>query len=101
MDCRRRRFVMSAVERLLGLVSVADPFRGAPDDLYDLQLAAANERLEQRRRQIKVLDQRATDRGVTRIGSLEDLVPLLFSDATYKSYPESLVDQKRWDRMTQ
>jgi hypothetical protein len=92
---------MSAVERLVRLVDVADPFRGAPEDLYDLQLEAANERLEQRRRQIKVLDQRATDRGVTRIDGLDDIVPLLFSDATYKSYPESFLDQKRWDRMTQ
>jgi hypothetical protein len=92
---------MTAVNRLLRLVDVADPFRNAPEDLHELQLAAANERLNQRRRQIKVLDQRATDRGVTRIDKLDDIVPLLFSDATYKSYPQNFVDQKRWDRMTQ
>jgi len=92
---------MSALDQLLQLTTVADPFRDAPDNLLELQLAAANERLSQRRKQIRVLDQRATDRGIARIDTLEDIVPLLFSDATYKSYPESFLDQKRWDRMTQ
>jgi hypothetical protein len=91
---------MSAVERLLQLIDEPDPFRNAPEDLFELQLAAANERLSQRRRQIKVLDQRAADRGVHRIDRWEDIVPLLFSDATYKSYPQAFIDQKRWDRMT-
>jgi hypothetical protein len=93
--------LMSALHQLLRLVETEDPFRNVPADLYELQLAAANERLAQRRRQIRVLDQRATDRGVAGIDSPEDIVPLLFSDATYKSYPESFLDQKRWDRMTQ
>lgn len=91
---------MSALKQLLDLVWVDDPFAAAPADLLEVQLAATQERLEQRRRQIRVLDQRASDRGVGRIGTLDDIVPLLFSDATYKSYPESFLDQRRWDRLT-
>lgn len=92
---------MTALDQILQLTRVEDPFRNAPANLLELQLQAANELLARRRQQIRVLDQRATDRGVTEIRSLEDIVPLLFSDATYKSYPDSFMDQKRWDRMTQ
>lgn len=92
---------MSALKQLLDLVDRDDAFRQAPANLAELQLAAAQERLEQRRGQIRVLDQRARDRGIERIGRRQDLVDLIFSDATYKSYPESFLDQARWDRMTQ
>lgn len=92
---------MSALAQLLDLFGHDDPFSAAPPNLLELQLAAAQERLEQRRQQIRVLDQRASDRGVERIERLEDLVDLVFSDATYKSYPERFLDQGRWDRMTQ
>lgn len=91
---------MTALRQLLDLVQVDDPFRNAPDNLLELQLAAAQERLAERRQQIRVLDQRATDRGIERIATLDDIVPLLFSDATYKSYPEAFLDNRRWDRMT-
>src|SRR6185437_9485159 len=90
---------MTALQQLLDLVWVDDPFAAAPDNLLEIQLAAAQERLEQRRKQIRVLDQRAIDRGVARIERPQDIVPLLFSDATYKSYPEVFVDQCRWDRL--
>ena len=92
---------MSALKQLLDLVDHDDPFRAAPKNLLEVQMAAAQERLDQRRQQIRVLDQRAKDRGVDKITKLEDLVDLVFSDATYKSYPESFLDQGRWDRMTQ
>ena len=92
---------MSALKQLLDLVWVDDPHAAAPKNLLEVQLAAAQERLDQRRKEIRVLDQRATDRGVDRIEKLEDIVSLLFSDATYKSYPDSFLDQSRWDRMTQ
>jgi len=91
---------MSALQQLLGLVHADDPIAAAPDNLLAVQLAAVQQRLDQRRRQIRVLDQRATDRGIDTISSLEDAVSLLFSDATYKSYPESFLDQRRWDRLT-
>lgn len=92
---------MSALKQLLDLVHHDDPFRAAPSNLEALQLAAAQERLDQRRSQIRVLDQRARDRGIYTIRSRSDIVDLIFSDATYKSYPESFLENKRWDRLTQ
>lgn len=91
---------MTALKELLDLVHVQDPIAAAPDNLLDMQLAAVQERLAQRRRQIRVLDMRATDRGITKVSTLDDVVSLLFSDATYKSYPESFLEQRRWDRLT-
>jgi hypothetical protein len=91
---------MSALKQLLDLVHVEDPIAAAPANLLEVQLAAIQERLDQRRKQIRVLDQRATDRGVETVRNLDDVASLLFSDATYKSYPESFLDQKRWDRLT-
>ena len=91
---------MSALTQLLELAELDNPYAAAPADLLRLQLAAAQERLAQRRGQIRVLDQRARDRGIEQITTLKDIVDLVFSDATYKSYPESFLDQGRWDRMT-
>ncbi len=86
---------MSALQHLLDLVDHDDPFRAAPENLLEMQLAAAQERLDQRRRQIRVLDQRAKDRGIDTISRLEDIVDLVFSDATYKSYPERFLDRRQ------
>ncbi|WP_053136312.1 hypothetical protein [Pseudomonas sp. MIACH] len=91
---------MSALQQILKLAHNKDPFRESPDNLYQLQLQAAGERFAQRRQQIKLLDRRAKDAGIDEVRSREDLVPLLFADANYKSYPDSFLDQKRWDRMT-
>ena len=91
---------MSALEQILELAQVPDPFRTAPDNLYQLQLEAVRERLAQRRKQIGLLDRRAKDAGIEEIRHRQDLVPLLFADANYKSYPDSFVDRGRWDRMS-
>ncbi|HVV29530.1 MAG TPA: hypothetical protein VHC41_01495 [Mycobacteriales bacterium] len=93
---------MTALEELLDLTKAPDPIRHSLDaaDLEDLQLAAANERLEGQRPQIPVLDQRCDEVGITTIKSREDLVPLLFSHATYKSYPASFVSKGQWDRLS-
>ena len=80
-----------------------------PDTAYDqpasdiaaLQLRAVQELFEERRAQIPLLARRADDAGITRIGSLADVVPLLFAHTVYKSYPPSFVEQGRWDRMLQ
>ena len=91
---------MNALEQLLKLTKAPDPFRNAPDNLYRLQLEAIRERVAQRRKQIRLLDQRAKDAGIGDVRHLQDLVPLLFADANYKSYPDSFVDRGRWDRMS-
>ncbi len=66
-------------------------------DLRQMQLTAAQDLFDERRDQIVVLRQRAKDTGIERIEKLADLVPLLFSHTTYKSYPESVIHDGRWD----
>jgi hypothetical protein len=90
---------MTAVEELIAYAKTADPYRRAPDNLAELQLAAIRERFAQRREQIKVLDKRARDTQVNAIESLDDVVPLLFAHTNYKSYPEAFIDSGRWKHM--
>ncbi len=87
-------------EQLRALIEEDDPWSFGPDQMGDLQIAAANERFAEKRQEIRVLDRRASDEGKDTIKSLSDLVPLLFSHTTYKSYPESFTRDGRWDRMT-
>jgi len=73
------------------------------DDIHELdarRLAAANERLAEQRLTIPALDQRAREVGIDAINTRDDLVPLLFSHANYKSYPESFIAKGQWDRLS-
>ncbi len=90
---------MSAVAELIEYAKAADPFRTAPDHLAELQLDAARERFAERRTQIRTLDKRAKETGISEIGSLADLVPLLFAHTNYKSYPEAFIDNGQWRNM--
>ena len=69
-------------------------------EVRDLQIAALNERLQERIDKIKLVGLRAKDAGITEIRSLEDVVPLLLPHTAYKSYPESFLTEKKWDRLT-
>ncbi|MCW2527576.1 MAG: hypothetical protein JWM76_2436 [Pseudonocardiales bacterium] len=93
---------MTALADLLSFSTTPDPLRHdlSRDDLEDLQLRAAQERLDQLRPLIPVLDQRCTEIGRGDVKSREDLVPLLFSHATYKSYPASFVSKGQWGRLS-
>ena len=90
---------MSALQRILELVDAPDPYRQAPADLRALQLQAVRELSALRRGQIKLLDKRAADVGLGEVDQLQDVVPLLFSHTTFKTYPDSFVDEGRWNRM--
>ncbi|MDG2004824.1 MAG: hypothetical protein P8J20_15990 [Novosphingobium sp.] len=70
------------------------------DDVRETQIAAMNERLQQRIDQIKLVGFRARDAEITEITSLEDVVPLLLPHTAYKSYPEKFLVEKRWDKLT-
>jgi len=70
------------------------------EEIREAQLAAINERFQQHRDRIKVLRFRAEEAGITEIGSLEDVVPLLLPHTAYKSYPESFLVDEKWDRLT-
>jgi hypothetical protein len=89
----RHQLVDSILEP--GVLDRRDP------DLEAKQLEAAHELFAERRGQIGLLRRRAEDAGVSEIASMADLVPLLFAHTAYKSYPQSLIDQGRWDRMLQ
>ncbi len=92
---------MSALDDIVALTRDPDPYRNAPADLADLQLAAARERFALHRDKIRILDRRARDAGVSEIRSMHDLVPLLFVHTNYKSYPETFLDKGQWGHMNQ
>jgi hypothetical protein len=89
-----------AVERLTRLVDAQDRFDYSAPELRDAQVAALDERFQDRRSRIKLLGHRAAEAGVDKIRSVEDIVPVLFPHTAYKSYPESFLMEQRWDRLT-
>jgi hypothetical protein len=88
------------LDELAQLWHTPDPFDYGVKQVHTLQIAAADQYLARRREKIRVLDRRATDAAVTSINRLEDVIPLLFSHTTYKSYPDSFLRDGRWDRLT-
>jgi hypothetical protein len=88
---------MGPVRRqLLDMILREDRYDLPAAELEPLRLEAAREYFAERREQIAVLRRRAKDTGVTEIRRFDDLVPLLFSHTVYKSYPQNLVDQRKW-----
>jgi hypothetical protein len=65
------------------------------------QLRSAQRRFEELVPKVKLLKGQVDATRITAIRSLEDLVPLLFKDAIYKSYPVSLIERNRFDQLTQ
>lgn len=90
----------SAVEKLTALVSDPDRYSFSPNELRETQIAALNERFQEEKGRIKLLALRARDAGVEKIERLSDIVPVLFPHTAYKSYPESFLIEKRWDKLT-
>ncbi len=88
-----------ALAALLATIDRPDPLSLPPQELEDLRLQAAREVLAVRREQIQVLRRRADEAGVKDIQSTKDLVPLLFSHTTYKSYPANFISKGHWDRL--
>ena len=89
-----------AVERLTRLVEAKDRYSIPFADLRDAQIGAMNERFQERKGQIKLVGHRAREAGITEVRSHEDAVKLLLPHTAYKSYPESWLAQKRWDRLS-
>lgn len=69
-------------------------------EIRDAQVKAMNERLQEHIDRIKLVKLRAQDAEITEITRLEDVVPLLLPHTAYKSYPESFLTEKKWDRLT-
>jgi hypothetical protein len=89
----------SSVARLTTLSEADDRFRYSAEEIRRTQIAALDERFQERRGAIKLLDHLATEAGITKVGSLDDIVPLLFPHTAYKSYPLTALLDGRWDRL--
>ena len=76
-------------------------FNQSAEAIRPLQLQAAQELFERRIDQIPLLRRRADEAGLTKITSFDQIIPLLFAHTVYKSYPQSFIDNGRWDRMLQ
>jgi hypothetical protein len=70
-------------------------------EIEAFQLTSARRRLDELAPTVQMLKAQADDAGVTRLETLEDIVPLLFPDAMYKSYPLSLIEKNRYDLLTE
>ena len=88
------------VERLTRLVEAPDRYNIAFADLRGAQIAALNERFQEQKGRIKLVAHRAQEAGVTEVRGYEDMVGLLLPHTAYKSYPESWLVGKRWDRLS-
>ena len=89
----------AAVDKLIGWARADDRFAVPHADLRTAQVEAMNERFQERRQQIKLLDHRAKEANLTEIRTAEDVVPLLFPHTAYKSYPEGWLTEQKWDRL--
>jgi hypothetical protein len=88
------------VERLTGLVGAQDRYSIPFADLRGAQVAAMNERFQERKDRIKLVGHRAREAGISEVRSHEDMVRLLLPHIAYKSYPENWLAGKRWDRLS-
>jgi hypothetical protein len=91
--------VTDSIDTLQGLFDVDDSSGKSREELEPLWIDAMNQRFQQCRGRIRILDQLAEKAGITEVTSLEEVVPLLFAHTAYKSYPESFIDRGQWDRM--
>jgi len=89
-----------AVERLTRLVEAKERYGIPFADLREAQIGAMNERFQERKGQIKLVGHRAREAGIAEVRSHEDAIKLLLPHTAYKSYPESSLAQKRWDRLS-
>jgi hypothetical protein len=89
-----------AVERLTRMVDAPDRYDYAPDEIREAQVAAMNERFQDRVGRIKLLKLRAEEAGITEIRAVEDVVPLLLPHTAYKSYPEGFLMDEKWDKLS-
>jgi hypothetical protein len=89
----------SAVDQLLRMARAEDRFGHAEQTLRATQVAAMNERFQERRDSIRLLGHRAAEAGIGEVRASADMVALLFPHTAYKSYPESFLSQGRWDRL--
>jgi hypothetical protein len=89
----------AALENIRSRFDAEDPYDYDWSSLNDEQLQAVRDLFAQRRGQIRILGQRASETGIEAISADPDIVPLLFADQTYKSYPEVFIKNNQWAMM--
>ena len=70
------------------------------EQLEPLQLAGLKRRFQQFRGHLPMMDKLADSQGIDAINTFDDVAPLLFDHAIYKSYPASLLDKHRYAQLT-
>ncbi|HKA15182.1 MAG TPA: hypothetical protein VKH41_09215 [Myxococcota bacterium] len=89
-----------AIETLTKLEDAPNRFDIPHAELLPVQLEAANELFQDRIGRIRLLKHRADTGEIDAIRETADIVPLLFAHTAYKSYPESWLTERRWDRLS-
>jgi hypothetical protein len=89
----------SEADRLVARLGTENMLDYDPAEILPRQIAAVNERFQDRIGKIKLLQNRAETGGVQEVRSLHDIVPLLFAHTAYKSYPEGWLMEQKWDRL--
>ena len=64
-----------------------------------MQLSALRERFASLKDKIAMLDKLASNQGIDSIGTVEDVVPLLFEHSMYKSYPRTFLENYQFTRI--
>lgn len=80
--------------------SINEMFSIDPVRLQAMQLEVLRQRFEELRDEIPMLKSLLSSAKVESIGSIEEVVPLLFDHTVYKSYPPSLLAKGRFDALT-
>jgi hypothetical protein len=70
-------------------------------EIEEMRLRFAQRRFAENRPKVEFLDKLAKNQQLDEINELDDLVPVLFAHTAYKSYPISLLENSRFDRLTQ
>jgi hypothetical protein len=89
-----------ATRELLEYREREDCYAVSFEKIRNLQIAAMNEQLQDRRGRIKLVALRAQQENIAEIRSFADAVPLLLPHTAYKSYPETFLIEERWDKLT-
>ena len=78
-----------------------DKFLGVPKALREeLHLRGMQRRFKQFRHAVPMLARLADNQNVNSVNSIDDVLPLLFDHATYKSYPASLLENSNFVQLT-
>jgi len=86
----------SEIDALVGMIDDENAYDYDFWTILPRQLAAINERFQDRRGKIKLVENRAETGGISQIDEMRDVVPLLFAHTAYKSYPEKWLFERKW-----